>query len=218
MDYRKGLRRALKREPSHSRRQQRAAYTGGMRTVPLLRPRQASGRPAPLLPWLTAALLLGLAVPADAQWMWRDKDGRVTASDRPPPATIADKDILSRPPQRAAQAPGVAPAAAASAPAATASAAAAAGPVATNTPLDRELEARKRAAEQQQAARQKAEEDKLAATRAENCRRARSHAAALESGQRIARFNAQGEQEVLDDAGRAEEMRRARELIASDCR
>lgn len=188
-----------------------------MRTVLLLRPRLASARSTPLLPALVAALLLGLAVPAHAQWMWRDADGRVTASDRPPPATVADKDILSRPAQRAAPVLSLSPPAAASAPVAAASAAAA-GPVPATTPLDRELEARKRAAEQQQAARQKAEEDRLAASRAENCRRARSHAAALESGQRIARFNAQGEQEVLDDAGRADELRRAREVIASDCR
>jgi hypothetical protein len=188
-----------------------------MRTVPLLRPRQVSFRAATVLPWLAAALLLGRVAPADAQWMWRDADGRVTASDRPPPANVADKDILSRPAQRAAPVPTLSPAAAASAPAAAASAATTA-PVAAAPPLDRELEARKRAAEQQQAARQKAEEDRLAASRAENCRRARSHAAALESGQRIARFNAQGEQEVLDDAGRADELRRAREVIASDCR
>lgn len=189
-----------------------------MRTVPLPRPRQAPFRPATLLHSLAAALLLGLTAPADAQWMWRDKDGRVTASDRPPPASVADKDILSRPAQRTAQAPIFAPPAAASAPAESAASAAAPLPAAANTPLDRELQARKRAAEQEQAARRKAEEDRVAANRAENCRRARSHAAALESGQRIARFNAQGEQEVLDDAGRAEELRRAREVIASDCR
>jgi hypothetical protein len=188
-----------------------------MRTVPPPRPRQALFRAASLLPWLATALLLGLAAPADAQWMWRDADGRVTASDRPPPANVPDKDILSRPAQRAATVSVLAPLEAASAPAATASAPTA-GPVAAATPLDRELEARKRAAEQQQAANQKAEEARLAAARAENCRRARSHAAALESGQRIARFNAQGEQEVLDDAGRADELRRAREVIASDCR
>jgi hypothetical protein len=189
-----------------------------MQTVPLIRPRQASFRPATLLPWLAVALLLGLAAPADAQWMWRDPDGRVTASDRPPPATVPDKDILSRPAQRAAPVPVLAPPETASAPAAAASSAAAPPAVATKTALDRELEARKRAAEQEQAARQKAEDARLAAARAENCRRARSHAAALESGQRIARFNAQGEQEVLDDAGRADELRRAREVITSDCR
>lgn len=189
-----------------------------MRTVPLLQTRQAPFRPAILLPWLAAALLLGGAAPADAQWMWRDQQGRVTASDRPPPATVPDKDILSRPAQRTAPVPVLVPLEAASAPSASASSPASPLPAATNTPLERELEARKQASEQEQAARRKAEEDRLAAARAENCRRARSHAAALESGQRIARFNAQGEQEVLDDAGRAEELRRAREVIASDCR
>ena len=74
-----------------------------MRTVLLPRPRLASARSTLLLPWLAVALLLGMAAPADAQWMWRDPDGRVTASDRPPPATVADKDILSRPAQRAAR-------------------------------------------------------------------------------------------------------------------
>jgi hypothetical protein len=34
----------------------------------------------------------------------------------------------------------------------------------------------------------------------------------------MARINAKGEREVIDDATRADEMRRAREVIASDCR
>ena len=42
--------------------------------------------------------------------------------------------------------------------------------------------------------------------------------ATLDSGQRIARINAEGEREILDDEARAEEARRAREVIASDCR
>ena len=181
-----------------------------MRTVPLFRPRQASTRSATLLPLLAVVLLLGLAAPADAQWMWRDKDGRVNASDRPPPMDVADKDILSRPAPELRRAP--APAASAAAATATP------GAAESRTPLEREVDARKRATEQEQSARLKAEEEKLAANRAENCRRARSHAAALESGQRIARLNDKGEREVLDDKGRAEEIRRAREVIASDCR
>ena len=63
----------------------------------------------------------------------------------------------------------------------------------------------------------KADEERLAAQRADNCRRARGHLAALESGQRIARTNERGEREVLDDKGRADEMRQARAVIASDC-
>jgi hypothetical protein len=85
-------------------------------------------------------------------------------------------------------------------------------------PVDRELEARKQAAEQANKDRAKADENRAAAQRAENCNRARAHVTALESGQRIARVNAQGEREILDDKGRAEEMQRARQVIASDCK
>jgi hypothetical protein len=80
------------------------------------------------------------------------------------------------------------------------------------------MEARKRAAEQEQSARAKVDEEKLTAQRAENCRRARGHVAALESGQRMARVNDKGEREVLDDRGRAEELRQSREVITSDCK
>jgi len=41
---------------------------------------------------------------------------------------------------------------------------------------------------------------------------------ALEGGQRMARINDKGERENLDDNARADEMRRAREVIASECR
>lgn len=155
---------------------------------------------------LALSLLCLLAQPATAQWVWKDENGRVTASDRPPPKNVPDKDIVSRPqPVLVRTAP------AASAPAGAAPAA----PV--PTAVERELEARKRSVEQAQEAATRAAEQKLAEQRAENCRRARSHQTGLESGQRIARTNDKGEREILDDKGRAEELRRAREVIASDC-
>src|ERR1017187_325860 len=43
-----------------------------------------------------AALAL-LALPAQAQWKWRDAAGHVQYSDLPPPSGTPDKDILSRP-------------------------------------------------------------------------------------------------------------------------
>ena len=160
------------------------------------------------LPLLALAALLSLPFVAHAQWKWRDKDGRVTVSDRPPPRDVADKDILARP-QAARRAT------LAAAPASGASAAAAETP---KTALDKEVEARKRAAEQEQSAKAKADETKIAAQKAENCQRARGHQAALEGGQRIARLNEKGEREVLDDKGRADELRQARDVIASDCK
>ena len=40
----------------------------------------------------------------------------------------------------------------------------------------------------------------------------------MDTGQRMVRINDKGEREVLDDAGRADEVRRAREVMAADCR
>jgi hypothetical protein len=159
---------------------------------------------------LACVLCLTLIAPlAQAQWMWKDKDGRVTASDRPPPRDVADKDILQRPQPEARRMAAATPA---SAPAA------AAGPAAAPTALEREVAARKRAAEAEQASKTKADEERNAARRAENCRAARSQLATLESGVRVARTNDKGEREVLEDAARNEEMRRARDVIANECR
>ena len=171
-------------------------------------------KPLPLLPaTLWALLALATALPAQAQWKWRDKDGRITVSDRPPPREVADKDILSRP--ATAPRPVAPPAAAADAPATAPAAPAASAPP---TALEREVQARRRAAEEDKAAKAKAEEERNAARRADNCRQARNQLLALESGQRMARTNDKGEREVLDDAGRAQELRRTREVIASECR
>jgi len=162
----------------------------------------------PALRLLLAGTVLALAATAaQAQWKWRDKTGQVNASDRPPPMDVPEKDILARPTPEPIRR------VAAAAPAASAASAAPA-----KTPLEREAESRKRQAEQEQAAKAKAEEEKLSAQRGENCRRARGHLSALESGQRIARTNEKGEREVLDDRGRADEMRQAREVIAADCK
>jgi Domain of unknown function (DUF4124) len=159
------------------------------------------------LPFLMLATMLAMAaLPAHAQWKWRDKNGQITASDLPPPRDVADKDVLQRPDLTARRAPTAAPVAASGAASAPRAA------------VDPQLEARKRAGEQEQQAKVQADEERLKAQRADNCRSARGHAAALESGQRIARTNEKGEREVLDDKGRAEEMRRARESIASNCK
>lgn len=161
---------------------------------------------------LVAAMALGLGGHAHAQWKWRDKNDRVQYSDVPPPSSVPDKDILQRP---NAQSRRAVPVAAAPAPSgASAPALAASGPVKS---VDPELEARRKKAEQEELAKRKAEEDRQKAARADNCARAKSNMALLESGQRMARITASGEREVFDDKIRAEETKRMREIIASDC-
>ena len=165
------------------------------------------------------ALLLGLtltaAIAAQAQYQWVDKDGRRVFSDRPPPADIPDKNVLTQP--RGARAPQAAPVAGPAASASEpASAATAARPPAAG--VDKALEEKKKQNEAAEAARKKADEERATASRAENCKRAMSAKATLESGMRMARVNDKGEREVLDDAQRAAELKRVNAIIASDCK
>ena len=158
---------------------------------------------------LLALLSIGLHSTAFAQWKWRDGKGHVQYSDIPPPGTVAEQDILQRPAGAARRAPMQ------STPAeATPAAAGASGPKL----VDPELEAKRRKAEQDEAAKRKAEEEKIAAARAENCTRAKGQLKGLEDGIRMARTNANGEREILDDKARADETRRTRDIIASDCK
>ena len=91
-------------------------------------------------------------------------------------------------------------------------------PTAVAQSNDPELDARRKKATAEQEQKQKVEQEKDAAQRADNCARAKSHLSALSDGLRIARTNDKGEREILDDKGRAEEMQRARQTIASDCK
>jgi Domain of unknown function (DUF4124) len=171
-------------------------------------------RPAPVSLLLVLAgviALAGSAVGQSGNWKYRDAQGRTVVSDLPPPAGVQDKDILVRPtaPLRRA-APAAAPASAAAATPQTAPA------LAQST--DPELEARRKKVLDEQQTQKKLQDEKDSVQRADNCARAKSHLAALADGQRIARTNAQGEREILDDKGRAEEMQRARQVIASDCK
>ena len=155
-----------------------------------------------------------LALPASAQWKWRDKNG-VQYSDLPPPSGVAEQDILQRPNAAAAQRR--APGAAAASPASAASGAQALTPKA----VEPELEAKRRKTEQDEAARkkadEKAEETRVAAAKADNCGRAQAQLRTLDSGVRLAQMNEKGERIVMDDTARASETRRARDMIASNC-
>lgn len=154
--------------------------------------------------------MTGSPAQAGMQWKWRDAQGAVQYSDRPPPAGTPDKDILSRP-NTAARAPKQA---------ADTASAANAQPVApgASKPTDPELEAKRKKADDEKAAKQKAEDDKVAKQKAENCERARGYKRTLDDGIRIVRNNAKGEREFLDDKARAEEMQRTQEAISANCK
>jgi hypothetical protein len=155
-----------------------------------------------------------LAMAADTLWTWRDAQGRVTISDVPPPREIPDRDIVKRPSGAAGRLPDPVP----SPSAASAAAAGTAAKGATSAASGPEArEARREGPPGAAASAAQSADARNAALRAEICARARRQLALIESGRRIARVDAQGGREVLDDVTIAAEVRNARQAIASEC-
>ena len=153
--------------------------------------------------WIVALALSLSALAAQAQWAWKDDNGRVVYSDRPPPASVKQDRIVRQ--------PGMAPivssdtdekANAASAP---------------KTWTEREAEYKKRQTERANAEKKANEEKTQQAQRRVDCERARSYLATLESGTRIVRTDNNGERSYLDDAQRESELVRAREAVNRSC-
>lgn len=175
--------------------------------------RVSIARPSVALLALLAASVI--AVPAAAQWKWRDKGGHVQYSDLPPPPGTSDSDILGRPSASMRRSgPGTVPSTASPASASVATASASAPRTG-----DPELEAKRKKAEAEIAAKNKAELERVAALKLDNCSRARAQMSTLKSGIRLATTNAKtGEREFMDDKQRADEARRVQDVIDNDCK
>jgi hypothetical protein len=168
---------------------------------------------------LAAGLLAFAAVGADAQtlWKWRDASGQMHISDTPPPAGTPAKNIVSGPPLGTPASPVTTTTSSSSTTTTTT-----ADPVATAASAgETALDKKKKAADKERADKDKADraavDAKNASIRKDNCARAQASLAGLQSGQRIAKINANGEREVLDDAGRADEIKRTQDVVSSNC-
>ena len=172
--------------------------------------------PKTALPFVACLLALAV-VGAQAQtlWKWRDAAGQLHISDQAPPPGTPVKNIISSP----TGGPTLTTTTTSSSSTTTTTAATPASGAAS-APLT-DLEKRKKAADQERVDKEKADhaavEAKNAAIRKDNCSRAQASAAALQSGQRMAKYNDKGEREFLDDAGRAGELKRAQDLAAANC-
>ncbi len=163
-----------------------------------------------------AALALAASLPAHAQYQWIDGSGRRVFSDQPPPPGTPQKNILKQPAARpAAPAPAAdeAESSAADSTAAPAAAPQAAAPAAQDKALQEKL----KKAEAEEAAKKKAEADRLAAQKAENCKRAISAKALLDSGQRIMQSDGKGGRSFMSPEQRAAETKRIEEVMRNDC-
>jgi hypothetical protein len=168
------------------------------------------------LHWLVLGCACALPLSASAQWQWVDNSGKKVFSDQPPPTDIPEKNIL----RRAGPSPSArAPTPASPGPEGTTDTAAAPKP-APPKPMgvDKELEEKTRKAEAEQKAKEAAEAAKIAKAKVESCARAREGKATIDSGIRLAKVNAKGEREIMDDAARAAEQKRVQSVIDSDCK
>lgn len=154
-------------------------------------------RPAALL------LALMLTLPATAQiYSWTDKEGRVHYADLPPPT--GEVKVL-RGPTRAATAPAEDEASDGEE-----------GQTAVEN-VDPETAFRERRAAEANAAAKATADEAKEIERERFCTQARGQLVALKSGQRIARMNAEGEREFLDDVARSEEIARLEQQIEQNC-
>lgn len=178
------------------------------------------------------SVAMGIGAPAMAQWQWVDKDGRKVFSDRPPGLEVPEKNIVKRPKGygslKGVQSSGTGPALRDAAPAAPdgdaaeGTAPAPAAPAAAAAPKpgagkDKELEAKKTADAKAKADAEQAEKAKLAAAKADNCKRAQQAKAMYDTGKAIRSPNEKGEMVFQDANQRAAEIKRTEDAIAGNC-
>lgn len=162
-----------------------------------------------------------VSTPSEAQWAWKDGNGRLVYSDRPPPSDIKAAQVVRQPGTQvlANPAPASGPLDDAAKPADAKSSDAKSAPPSTapKTVAEREMEFRKRQQERADGDKKSAEEQTKSATKTADCDRARGYMKSLEDGVRITRTDAAGNREFLDDAARAVEAERTRKIIQSTC-
>lgn len=161
---------------------------------------------------LAGAALMAFATLSHAQYLWIDEKGMKQLSDRPPPSTIPEKNIL--------KAPGIAPVALVPVPLASDSPApkppAVPNAKAPPTVAERDAEYKKRATEQAELNKKAAAQAADKAAKAQNCATARQYQAQLASGDRIGTTDKNGERGYMDDAERARQAARTSKVLA-DC-
>ncbi|MCK6407400.1 MAG: DUF4124 domain-containing protein [Rhodocyclaceae bacterium] len=148
--------------------------------------------------FLATALLIPL--PAVAQiYEYKDAAGRTVYTDQPPPSGVVRSRAIAKEAAPGSNSSGVTT-------------------LVPKTAVDRELEFKKR---QKEAREQAAKSDREAAdkhARKGECARAKLHLQALESGERLASRDDQGERVFLDDDQRKVETTRARKAVNDLCK
>lgn len=187
-------------------------------------------RKSSTLKLLAGASLLIVATQGMAQWQWKDNSGRTVFSDRPPPASIPLKNIIKQPgvaapvsvtvsntSTRALPKSNEAQKQAAATEAEAVKPKQSAAEKAAAAKKKKEEEAKKAKTEAEAEKKMLAEKEQAKKAKADNCRRARTALATLDSNLRVATVNEKGERIVMDDAARSAERKRLQKVVSSNC-
>lgn len=131
---------------------------------------------------------------ANAQiYQWKDANGKTVISDKPPVGNVRDERKIDAkaPPASALQQKSVA---------------------------DQEMDFRKRQQETQDKSEKAKKEENAAAEKKDNCERTRRNLEMLESGERLALRDENGERTFIDDSQRQKEIAKARQTLESSCK
>ena len=150
---------------------------------------------------VTVLGILGLSSIAHAQYIWLDEKGVRQYSDMAPPASVPQKRILKEP-RSLSRTPAAEPAEPATEAAVRETLDKDNAPITTT---EKNADFKKRRAEQAEKDKKAADEAKLAAEKAKHCEQARANQRALQSGDRLARTDKNGERYFLSDEQRAKE-------------
>jgi hypothetical protein len=143
-----------------------------------------------------AVLLILLSASAHAALhKWVDAAGNVHYSDTAPPADVKEQTV--RIPKAPADTAGE--------------------PPAEKSLMEREAELKKTLKAREEAAQQAALKKKNAAIRKQNCNNSRNSLRALENAPRIASYDAEGNQIIIDDATRQNKIEQARKAVSEFC-
>ncbi len=169
------------------------------------------------------ALIVASTASWASTWQWRDAQGRMVYSDRPPPTDVRPAQIVRAPSTAERGAPSTTSARASSSPTKDASEGeatakvTASGAKAPKTWVEREREFREREAEREAQAAKAREDGEQAAAAKRACEDAQREIRTLESGLRVVSVNARGEAETLDDAQRTQRLTKARADLGRLC-
>jgi hypothetical protein len=142
---------------------------------------------------------------AFAQFAWIDANGVRQYSDQPPPASTPKAKILKSPVHTTETAPSGA--------AGTKDGEKTGAAKAPLTTAEKNADFVKRQSEQAEKEKKAAEEAKNAAIKAKNCENTQSYARSLQSGERIASLDKNGERSFMSDEQRAKEISDTRRAL-----